>query len=62
MLSRCEYIECEKYNSCGRTKENGTVIDFKNICPNHNYKWYMKADEIIVVGNVNEELKDTQKE
>ncbi len=58
MLSKCEYKECEKYNTCGRAKENGTVIDFKNVCPNYNYKWYMKADEIIVV---NDDKEDTKK-
>jgi hypothetical protein len=57
MLSKCEYKECDKYNGCVRAKEQGTVIDFKNICPNHNYKWYMKVDEIIVATDVKDETK-----
>ena len=58
MLSRCEYKECENYNSCGRVNENGTIIDFKQICPNHDFKWYIKVDEIVVVNDVKEEPKD----
>jgi len=62
MLSRCEYKECEKYTSCGRVSEGGTIINFKQICPNQNYKWYMKVDEIVVVDDIKDDSKEDSKE
>jgi hypothetical protein len=48
MLSKCDYKECEKFNTCARPHEQGELINFKAICPNNDYKWYINNGEIVV--------------
>ncbi len=48
MLSKCDCKECEKLNTCTRPHEQGELINFKAICPNNDYKWYINNGEIVV--------------
>jgi hypothetical protein len=40
-FSKCEFEECERKETCERyTKAVGSVINFKAICPDYEYRWY----------------------
>jgi hypothetical protein len=45
-VSKCEFDGCDKKDNCERfVNATGTVINFKEICYKHNYKWIMKIKE-----------------
>jgi len=49
-FAKCEINECEKKEDCVRfSQATSSVINYKPICMNNNYQWYMETKKEVVV-------------
>jgi hypothetical protein len=59
-FAKCEFDKCEKKEICERfTKAKGAVVNFKVICLDYDYKWYVPDEEKIKELESKSELIET---